>query len=191
MKIQTIPLDAIKPYWRNPRNNSKAIEAVKASIAEFGFNQPLVVDKDHIIIAGHTRYKALMELGHISAPAIVVDLDPQRAKAYRIADNKTNELAEWDMDKLIPELREIADAVDMQVYFGTEDFDALMADASADFATATQAAIDKAGDEAASQFDAVAANASSDQVEIICPHCGETAYVPREHLLREMAAKVE
>jgi hypothetical protein len=192
MKVQQLPLDQIKPYWRNPRDNAKAVHAVKASIAEFGMNQPLVLDRDKVIIAGHTRYRALVELGHERAPAIIVDLDAARAKAYRIADNKTSEMAEWDDDKLTAELREIAGEVDMDIFFPGGELDKLIEGASEmSFALPTQEQIDKATDKAATQFDQVEANASSEQVEVICPHCGEKSFIPREHLLREMAAKVQ
>jgi ParB family chromosome partitioning protein len=107
MKVQTIKLDDIKPYWRNPRKNEKAVEAVKQSIQAYGFNQPIILDTKKIIIAGHTRYKALLEMGWTEAPCVVIDLPVAKAKEYRIADNKTSELAELDMTALIPELREI------------------------------------------------------------------------------------
>ena len=90
MKVQQISLDEIRPYWRNPRNNESAIDAVKKSIQEYGFNQPIVTDKDLVIIAGHTRYKALLQLGWKEAPVVVLeDIAPEKAKQYRIADNKT------------------------------------------------------------------------------------------------------
>jgi hypothetical protein len=191
MKIQQLPLDQIKPYWRNPRDNAKALHAVKASITEFGMNQPLVLDREKVIIAGHTRYRALVELGHERAPVVIVDLDPARAKAYRIADNKTSELAEWNNEKLTAELREIADEVSMDIYFPGGELEQLIAGASEmKFDLPTQEQIDKASDKAASQFDKVEATASADQVEVICPHCGETSFIPREHLEREMVAKV-
>lgn len=190
MKLRTVPLDEIKPYWRNPRDNAAAVEAVKASIAEFGMNQPLVLDKENVIIAGHTRYRALLELGHDKAPVVVVDLDPVRAKAYRIADNKTSELASWDNDKLVSELREIAEGVDMEAFFPAGELSKLLSEATVDFSMPTQDEIDKAAGDAASQFDRVEATASAEQVEVICPHCGEKSFIPRDHLMREMDAKV-
>lgn len=189
MKLRTVPLDEIKPYWRNPRDNSAAVAAVKASITEFGMNQPLVLDKEGVIIAGHTRYRALLELGHDKAPVVVVDLDPVQAKAYRIADNKTSELASWDSDKLVSELREIADGVDMEAFFPAGELSKLLSEATVDFSMPTQDEIDKAAGDAASQFDQVQATASSEQVEVICPHCGEKSFIPRDHLMREMDAK--
>jgi len=190
MKVVQTPIGSIKPYWRNPRDNTSAVEAVKASIEQFGFNQPIVCDREGVIVAGHTRYKASLELGLAKVPVVVVDLDPERAKAYRIADNKTAEMAEWDDAKLIPELREIADLVDMTPFFSDAELAQLLEDASGVGAGPSQDDIDAATGAANTQFDKVNASANADQVEVICPHCGEKSYIPRDHLTREMDATV-
>lgn len=117
MDIQNIAIDKIIPYWNNVRNNSKAIKPVEESIKKFGFNQPLVVDKNLEIIVGHTRYFALLNLGYKEVPCIVADLDEEKARQYRIADNKTSEFASWDEDKLIRELRTMNVPADMQDFF--------------------------------------------------------------------------
>lgn len=117
MDIQNIAIDKIIPYWNNARNNSKAIKPVEESIKKFGFNQPLVVDKNLEIIVGHTRYFALLNLGYKEVPCIVADLDEEKARQYRIADNKTSEFASWDEDKLIRELRTMNVPADMQDFF--------------------------------------------------------------------------
>ncbi len=110
MQIVLKDIHEIKPYDNNPRVNEQAVEAVAKSIAEFGFRQPIVVDDAGVIICGHTRYKAAMQLGLEMVPVhIATDLSPQQIKAYRIADNKTGELAEWDFDKLKIELGELSD----------------------------------------------------------------------------------
>ena len=81
MKLTTLKLTDIKPYWRNPRNNEGAVAAVKQSIKDYGFNYPIVVDAEHVIIAGHTRYKALQELGIKDVPCVVkTDLTAQEIK---------------------------------------------------------------------------------------------------------------
>ncbi len=109
MKIELWKLDRIKPYEKNPRQNDKAVDAVAESIRQFGFRVPLVVDADGVIICGHTRYKAALKLGLTEVPVHVAkDLSPEQIKAYRIADNKTAELAEWDLDLLPIELSELA-----------------------------------------------------------------------------------
>jgi len=103
------------PYKNNPRKNEDVINKIATSISEFGFKQPIVVDKNNIIIVGHTRWKAALKLGLKEVPVIIAnDLTPAQAKAYRIADNKTNEFAEWDFGKLEIELDELKDLnVDM------------------------------------------------------------------------------
>jgi len=121
LRVQYWPIDKVKPYPNNPRNNDKAVEYVANSIREFSFQQPLVVDNDGIIIAGHTRLLAAKELGLKEVPVIVADdLTPEQAKAYRLADNKTGELAGWDFEQLDIELGDIAD-IDMSS-FGFEAF---------------------------------------------------------------------
>ena len=111
MKIELKNIADIKPYPNNPRINDDAVDAVVASIREFGFRQPLVVDTEGVIICGHTRYKAALKLELKKVPVHVAkDLTPEQIKAYRIADNKTAELAEWNYDLLPIELSELGDA---------------------------------------------------------------------------------
>ena len=87
----------IKPYQKNPRKNDKAVTAVANSIREYGFQSPIIVDRDGVIIAGHTRYKAAKRLRLSTVPVIVAaELTPEQAKELRIADNSTSEVAEWD-----------------------------------------------------------------------------------------------
>lgn len=108
MEVKDLKLSEIKPYENNARFNDEAVEFVANSIREFGFQQPIVVDKDRVIIAGHTRYKAAKELGIKEVPVVVAnDLSEEKVKAYRLADNKTGEMAQWDFDKLFQELDDI------------------------------------------------------------------------------------
>lgn len=105
MEVVAKKLNEIRPYEKNPRRNDDAVDAVAASIKEFGFQQPIVVDKDGVIIAGHTRYKAAKKLGLKTVPVVVADtLTDEQVKAYRLADNKTGELAEWEENLLMQEL---------------------------------------------------------------------------------------
>lgn len=105
MQTVTMKLKDIHPYEKNPRKNDEAVEAVANSIKEFGMKQPIVVDKDGVIIVGHTRYKALKKLGIKETDVVVAsDLTEEQVKAYRIADNSTGEIAKWDYDLLIPEI---------------------------------------------------------------------------------------
>jgi DNA modification methylase len=108
MKIELRKLSEITPYPGNPRINEDAVDAVAASIRQFGFRQPIVVDAQGVIICGHTRYKAALKLGLEKVPVhIAADLTPEQIKAYRIADNKTNELSDWNYDLLPIELAEL------------------------------------------------------------------------------------
>lgn len=106
----------IKPYENNPRNNEGAVEKVAESIKEFGFQQPIVVDKDNVVIVGHTRLKAAERIGLDKVPVVVADeLTKEQAKAYRLADNKTNEIATWKFDVLNEELLDIGQ-IDMSKF---------------------------------------------------------------------------
>ena len=105
--IKNISLKDIKPYSNNPRKKQN-IKKVVNSIKEFGFQQPIVVDKKNIIIVGHSRYEASKELGLDKVPVIIADLSPVKAKAYRIADNRINQDSEWDFSKLTLEFKEIS-----------------------------------------------------------------------------------
>lgn len=108
MQIEEIALADLKPYENNPRHNDDAVEYVAASIDEFGFKVPIVIDKNGVIAAGHTRYKAAKKLGLEKVPCIIADdLTPEQIKAFRLADNKVSELSTWDFEKLDAELLEI------------------------------------------------------------------------------------
>ena len=158
LKIVYKPLDDIKPYENNPRNNDDAVRFVKNSIEQFGFKNPIIVDKDGVIVAGHTRYKAAQELGLTEVPTISADdLTPAQVKAFRIADNKTAERASWDSVLL----REELEGLDFDMTdFGFEDFelDAL----NTDFDENTLNDLFK---------DAPATAAEPKKMQ--CPHCGE------------------
>ncbi len=109
--IELRDIGTIRPYEKNPRQNDDAVDAVAASLKEFGFRQPFVVDGDGIIVCGHTRYKAAVKLGLAKVPVHVArDLTPEQVRAYRIADNKTSDLSDWDYDILPIELSELQDA---------------------------------------------------------------------------------
>src|SRR5207244_12337005 len=108
MKVTTRSLASIRPYGNNPRVNDSAVDAVANSIREFGYRQPIVVDEAGVILAGHTRYKAALLLGLSEVPVhVAIGLTPAQAKAYRLADNQTARLAEWDYELLPAELAEL------------------------------------------------------------------------------------
>lgn len=114
LEIEYVDINSIKPYEKNPRKNDKAVEYVANSIKEFGFKVPIVIDKENVIVAGHTRYKAAIKLGLKEAPCIIAnDLKEEQIKAFRLADNKVSEQAKWDMDLLDKELNDLYNILDM------------------------------------------------------------------------------
>lgn len=120
-EIVMLPVSAIKPYENNPRHNKEAVEKVAASLREFGFRQPIVVDKDYVIIVGHTRLLAAKRLKMTEVPVLVADdLTDEQAKAYRLADNKTAEFSKWDDELLNLELSDLSDLDFDMEQFGFE-----------------------------------------------------------------------
>jgi len=121
--INITPLENIKPYKKNAKLHSvKQIKQVAESIDEFGFNQPIVVDKDNVIVVGHGRYEAAKLLELEEVPVEVVDLSKDEANAYRLADNKLNE-SDWDMELAIEELEELPKDLFELTGFETKDLE--------------------------------------------------------------------
>ena len=125
MQIKEIEISSLIEYENNPRNNDGAVDAVAESIKQFGFKVPIVIDRDNVIVAGHTRLKAARKIGLEKVPCIVADdLTPEQIKAYRLADNKTAELADWDFSALEIELAELESDFDMSAFgFDISDFE--------------------------------------------------------------------
>ena len=143
MDVQSVPIGSIRPYDKNPRKNAPAVDKVAESIREFGFRQPIVVDKDGVIIVGHTRYKAAMKLQLSEVPVLVAsDLTDDQVKAYRLADNKTAEFAEWDTTLLFDELTALQEAHFDMTLFGFEDPNASIEEDSFDIDAETEAITD-------------------------------------------------
>lgn len=116
MEIITMGVNDITPYEKNPRQNDNAVKYVAESIKAFGFKQPIVIDKNGVIVAGHTRHRAAIELGLTEVPCIMADdLTEEQVKAYRLADNKVAEAAEWDIELLNEEIDDIFD-IDMELF---------------------------------------------------------------------------
>lgn len=116
LKVKYIPIGDVKPYGKNPRKNAGAVKYVANSLREFGWRQPIVIDSGGVIVAGHTRLLAAQQLGMKTVPVVVADdLTPEQIKAYRLADNKTAEFAEWDADLLDMELDDLDD-IDMSLF---------------------------------------------------------------------------
>lgn len=151
MEIITKKIDEVIPYENNPRKNDEAVEYVAKSIKEFGFKVPIIIDKDNVIVTGHTRLKAAKKLGLAEVPCIMADdLSEEQIKAFRLADNKVSEFASWDFDLLNIEL---------------EDLDIDMADFG--FADINKVNVDDF-------FELKPETEKEKQPELItCPHCGE------------------
>ena len=108
LKIEYVDIDSIKPYENNPRHNEEAIPYVMNSIKEFGFKNPIIIDKNNVIIAGHTRLESAKRLGMKEVPIIYADdLTEEQVKAFRLADNKVSEKAEWNFELLDEELEDL------------------------------------------------------------------------------------
>lgn len=121
-QIEVVSMDEIIPYENNPRINDNAIDKVVESISEFGFTNPILLDENNVIIAGHTRYEASKVLGLDEVPCIyLTDLSEEQIKAYRLVDNKTSEFANWDFNALSKELAEIGGSIDMSLFDFPED----------------------------------------------------------------------
>lgn len=155
MQLIQVDINDIKPYKNNPRKNTEAIKYVANSIEQFGFKVPIVIDKNHVIVAGHTRYEAAKRLNMENVPCVMADdLTDEEVKAYRLADNKVAEKSIWDFDLLSVELNEIFD-LDM-TDFGFNMADDLVLDVDDDdFLKDTEITKEKKAK------------------KIVCPHCGE------------------
>lgn len=152
MEVRNMNIDDIKPYDNNPRDNDNAVDATANSIKEFGWQQPIVVDKDMVIIVGHTRYKAAKKLGYKEVPVVVAsNLNKEQVRAYRLADNKTGELADWNTKLLDDELQSILD-IDMTDFGFDENIEFAPADE-------VEVKIDEPTE--------------IEHKEVTCPHCGE------------------
>jgi hypothetical protein len=123
-EVRTLPLGEIKPYWRNPRRiPQEAIDQVRASIEKYGYQQPIVVDENNVIVVGHTRLLALQQMKVDSAEVYVAtNLSEEKIREYRVVDNRLGELGQWDHDALVMELREFEVAL-LEQFFPDVDLE--------------------------------------------------------------------
>lgn len=161
--MEILPLDQIHPYENNPRTiTAQAVQAVADSITRYGYRQPIVVDREHVVIVGHTRLAALATLGYAKAQVLVTDLEPAKADEYRLVDNRTGELATWDGEALAMELRE----------FDTELLEQYFPDADLEIASIEESRVDEEDVEHAEEgLESVAHTRSEPMVEVECPKC--------------------
>ncbi len=116
-KVKMIEPEKLIPYEKNARRNNNAVDAVAESIARFGFLKPIIVDAKMVIISGHTRRLAALKLGLEKVPVqIAEDMTEEQAKAFRLADNRIAEIAEWDEEKLQEEIKSISDEIDVSIW---------------------------------------------------------------------------
>lgn len=157
MDIIEMSVDALIPYENNPRRNDQAVDKVALSISAFGFKVPIVIDADDVIVAGHTRLKAAKKLGLKTVPCIRADdLTDEQIKAFRLADNKVSEFAEWDEEKLLAELEELEN-IDMSLY----GFDEL------------EKGLSQFDEDMLNELFEDAPEKEKQAKTIKCPHCGE------------------
>ena len=187
-EYKTVKPDEIKPYWRNPRIIDEAVEKVKQSIAEYGYINPIIVDKKMVIIAGHTRYKALKELGYEDVEVMIVDMTGREAKEYRIIDNKSGEFAQWS-DELIPELKGFRNPEMVADFFPdlVMDFPELTIPRS----ETTQDDIAKTQGKLESHFENENQDRMSQMLKLVCPHCSEPYYLSRHDVLNNPSMEAD
>jgi len=172
LEVKELLIEQVIPYWRNPRHNELAIIPVMESIKRYGYCQPIVVDKNNVIITGHTRYKALLQLDVKKVEVIVLqDISQLDAKKYRIIDNKINEFSRWDSDKLIEELKEFENIENFQIYFKDQDVIDLISK-NVDAIT-TEAKVDEI----------FPVKTLDPNIELVCPECGESFFINRKEIL--------
>lgn len=177
-KITYLEIDEIIPYAENARENSAAIEALVKAIPVMGFNVPLVLDKDHVIVKGHSRYEALRRLGVEWVPCIIIDGDPDMIAEERLLDNKLSELATWDDEKLKYELREIS--LDLSKF--DIQLPQIRGEAQA-VQPVTQEQVQRTTKDLVGDGRKVSSEKKS-LIEIHCPHCGEDFFADMKEVER-------
>lgn len=184
-ELKNLPIAEIKPYWRNARNNDKTVEMLKRIISKDGFQVPIYVDKDYVIIRGHARLKAVTQLGWTHIPAMVDEnISDEDAKEIRITDNKVSELAEWVHDDLVIELRELG--MDrMEPYFPELDMTkAVNTSVGIGNTSPSETQIANTQTKLDNKFTGITEKREDDQFELTCPNCDESYFVAKSTLLK-------
>lgn len=177
-KIVYKRIDEIIPYENNARNNSTAIEALVKAIPVMGFNVPIVLDKNNVIVKGHSRLEALKRLGVELVPCIVIDGSEADIAEERLVDNKLSELAVWDDEKLKYELREMS--LDLNKF---EIQIPQIKSAASVVADVTEAQVQRTQEQVTGKGREVASEKKS-LVEIHCPHCGEDFFADMVEVMK-------
>jgi len=173
-KTAVLPIDDVKPYWRNPRRiPPEAVQAVKESIERYGYQQPIVVDNEHVIVVGHTRHAALKEMGVSEIEVYVTDLPDEKVREYRLVDNRTSELSQWDHSALVMELREWETGL-LEQFFPDVDLEISILDD----APVTEREVD----EAVQGVLRVKEAPTISTTEVVCPACFHTFEVRTDSL---------
>lgn len=165
IELKRVAIDEIVPYWRNPKdNNEQAIAKVASSIQTFGYQSPILVDRQMVIIAGHTRYKALRKLGVQEVDVIISDIGGKLAKEYRVVDNKTTEYSNWIIENVMAEYAELPTALSKDEFFPMLGVDGATGRDEAS-STPTEPQPSQAGSGGRVELE------DDDYVELICPNC--------------------
>lgn len=178
------PTADLIPYEGNPRDNDSAVAAVAKSIASYGFNSPIIVDKAGVVIAGHVRLRAAISSGIEQVPVVTLDISEEKAAEYRIADNKAAEFSDWMTADLVAELREVGD---MSEYFHYIDVHALLNDTrnSSGSELPKQGDIDSASEQMGDRYKNRSEETHSKYSEVSCPSCLGKFFVDKDEAVRE------
>lgn len=167
--VKTVSTDSLVEYENNPRKNDGTVEALARAIRKYGFNQPIVVDKENVIVKGHTRYRAAKLLGMEYVPVIVSQNEDSVNNADRVLDNKIHDLSKWDPDALALEMRDAEDAI-TEVIGSFGDFS---------YETVSHRGVTAENIQQATAKVESSAKAKQSLIAIQCEECGEIMYLSR------------
>jgi len=184
MKIELKNIDSLVPYWRNPRHNEEAVEALKNSIRRYGYNVPIVIDKNDVIITGHARYKALKQLGYKQVKCVIADMDEEKAREYRLVDNKVAEYSKWDMEALKVEVRGIDEADVLKgLGFTEREIENMLRDTIGEGVFQYDDDMIQEVDRKTKEvFKERSKEAQDNYIEVVCSSCGGVFYLSRRGL---------
>lgn len=175
MKVETLKLIEVKPYWKNPRENERAVARLVDSISEFGYTNPIVVDEQNVILCGHARYQALSRLEYKDIEVVRVSgLSEEQSRRFRIADNKSGELSEWDYDLLRSEISDLGFDTVKPFFEGWEDLLGIKE-------------LTEASTKVEEGFEYVDSHEEG-CVELLCPHCLADIEISKVDLLTMIQA---